>query len=90
MRIKSFWSLDARVQTKLKNDKINLKLSVSDLFNTLQFRSYTSFAGQVVHFDSKTETRQLKLSASFSLGSKEVKSARQRASGAAEEMKRVN
>lgn len=90
MLVKSFWSVDAGVQTKLKEDKVTLKLSVSDMFNTLQFRSYASFAGQVVNYDTKNETRQLKLSAIFRLGSKEVKSARQRTSGAAEEMKRVN
>jgi iron complex outermembrane receptor protein len=90
MQVKSFWSVDVGVQTKLKEDKITLKLSVSDMFNTLQFRSYASFAGQEVRYNTKNETRQIKLSASFRLGSKDVKSARQRASGAAEEMKRVN
>jgi hypothetical protein len=90
IRVKGFWSADAGVQTKLLHDKAAVKLAVSDLFNTLQFRSQSSFAGQVVHYNTKNETRQVKLSVSFRLGSNDVKTARQRKSGAEEEMKRVN
>ena len=90
MRVKSFWAADAGVQTRMANDKATVKLAVSDVFNTLQFRSQSSFAGQMVQYNTKNETRQVKLSVSFRLGSNEVKSARQRKSGAEEEMKRVN
>lgn len=89
MRVKGFWSADAGVQTKLAGDKATLKLAVSDVFNTLQFRVRSSFAGQVLNYTSKMDTRQVKLSLNFRLGSSDVKSARQRNSGAAEEMKRV-
>lgn len=90
IRVQGFWSADVGVQTKLLNDKATVKLAVSDVLNTLQFRSQSSFAGQVVHYNTKNETRQVKLSVSFRLGSKDVKSARQRKSGAEEEMKRVS
>lgn len=90
IRVRAFWAMDAGVQTRLTDDKLILKLSVSDVFNTLQFKSRSSFAGQTVDYNTKNETRQLKLSATFRLGSKDVKSARQRKSGAEEEMKRVN
>ncbi|MBB1285174.1 TonB-dependent receptor [Flavisolibacter sp. BT320] len=90
IRVQGFWSADAGVQTKLLHDKATVKLALSDVFNTLQFRSKSSFGGQVVHYNTKNETRQVKLSVSFRLGSNDVKSARQRKSGAEEEMKRVN
>lgn len=90
IRVQGFWSADAGVQTRLLHDKATVKLAVSDVFNTLQFRSKSSFAGQVVHYNTKNETRQVKLSVSIRLGSNDVKSARQRKSGAEEEMKRVN
>jgi iron complex outermembrane recepter protein len=90
IRVQGFWAADAGVQTKLLSDKATVKLAVSDVFNTLQFRSQSSFAGQVVLYNTKNETRQVKLSVSFRLGRSEVKSARQRKSGAEEEMKRVN
>lgn len=90
IRVQGFWWADAGVQTKLLNDKATVKLAISDVFNTLQFRSQSSFAGQVVHYNTKNETRQVKLSVGFRLGRNEVKSARQRKSSAEEEMKRVN
>jgi hypothetical protein len=90
MKVKALWSMDAGLQTKMKEDKFTLKLSVSDLFNTLQFRSQSTFAGQQVKYNTKNETRQVKLSVSFRLGSSDVKAFRQRKSGAEEEMKRVN
>ncbi|HEX8316715.1 MAG TPA: outer membrane beta-barrel protein, partial [Flavisolibacter sp.] len=90
MRAEAFWAVDAGVQTKLLSDKATLKLSVSDLFNSLQFRSSSSFAGQTVNYNTKNETRQVKLSMGFRLGSNDIKSARQRKSGAEEEMRRVN
>jgi hypothetical protein len=89
MRVKGFWSADAGIQTRLAGDKATLKLAVSDVFNTLQFRVRSSFAGQVLNYTSKMDTRQVKLSLSFRLGSKDVKNARQRNTGAEEEMKRV-
>ncbi|HEY1112554.1 MAG TPA: outer membrane beta-barrel family protein, partial [Chitinophagaceae bacterium] len=90
MRVKGFWSADAGVQRKLAGDKATLKLTISDVFNTLQFRVRSSFAGQVLNYTSKIDTRQVKLSLTFRLGSSDVKSARQRNSGAEEEMKRVH
>ena len=89
MRVKGFGSVDAGVQTKLAGGKATLKLGVSDVFNTLQFRIRSSFAGQVLNYTSKMDTRQAKLTLTFRLGSSDVKSARQRNPGAEEEMKRV-
>lgn len=89
MRVKGFGSIDAGIQTKLAGDKATLKLAVSDVFNTLQFRVHSAFAGQVLNYTSKMDTRQAKLSLSFRLGSNDVKGARQRKSGAEEEMNRV-
>lgn len=90
MKVRSFWSMDAGVQKKFFNDKATLKLSVSDIFNSLQFRSSASFAGQLVQYNTKNETRQIKLSLVFKLGSRDIKEARSRKSGAEDEMKRVN
>lgn len=89
MHIKAMWSMDAGLQTKLFSDKALLKLSISDVFNTLRFRSNSVFAGQTVLYNTKWETRQLKLSLAWRFGRSEIKAARQRNSGAEEEMKRV-
>jgi hypothetical protein len=90
MRVQSLWAMDAGIQTKLRQEKVTLKLAVSDVFNTLQFRSQSFFAGQSIHYNTKNETRLVKLSMAFRLGSNDIKSARQRRSGAEEELKRVN
>lgn len=90
MRARSFWTVDAGVQTKVLQDRATVKLSVSDVFNTLNFSSTSLFAGQRVDYTTKLETRQVKLSFAFRFGSQEVKAARQRKAGAEEEMKRVH
>ena len=69
--------------------KATLKASVSDVFNTQRFRATSDFAGQVMKFSFRQESRQLKLSLNVRFGNNGVKPARQRTSGAEEELKRV-
>jgi iron complex outermembrane recepter protein len=70
-------------------DKATLKFAVSDVFNTLDYKLTSSFAGQTIKYNLKGETRQMKLTLAFRLGSNDVKSATVRNSGAEDEMKRV-
>jgi hypothetical protein len=89
MRTKSMWSIDAGVQTKLLKDKATLKFAVSDMFHSLRFANSSEFAGQKVSYNARWNSQQAKLSIAFRLGSNDVKGARQRKTGAEEEMKRV-
>ena len=89
IKARSLWSIDAGVQKQVMKGKGNIKASVSDIFHTLQFRGIADFAGQRSETNFNWESRQFKLNFSYRFGSNQVKAARQRATGADDEMKRV-
>lgn len=88
-RAKTLWSIDMGMQKTVLQGKGTVKASVSDVFNTLQFRGTSEFAGQVSRVTSRWESQQAKLSFTYRFGNNQVKGARQRATGADEENKRV-
>jgi hypothetical protein len=86
---KSIYSVDAGLSKQIMKGRAVVKSSVSDVFNTLKFRGESNFAGQKVIFNYRQESRQFKLSFNYRFGSNTVKAARQRTSGAEDELKRV-
>jgi iron complex outermembrane recepter protein len=88
-KAKSLWAIDMGMQKQIMKGKGTLKASVSDVFRTLKFNGTQEFAGQSTKFSSQWESRQFKLSFNFRFGSNTVKAAKQKATGAEEENKRV-
>ncbi|HTF31850.1 MAG TPA: outer membrane beta-barrel protein, partial [Flavitalea sp.] len=88
-KAKSIYNVDAGLSKQFMDGRVIIKTSVSDIFKSLKFRAVSNFAGQVANFSYRQESRQFKLSLNFRLGSNGVKAARQRATGADEETKRV-
>ncbi len=88
-KARSLWSVDAGVQKQILGGKATAKASVSDVFDTLQFRGTTDFAGQKSTIISRWESQQFKLSLNYRFGSNTVKAAKQRNGGADDESKRV-
>jgi iron complex outermembrane recepter protein len=86
---KSIYSIDAGLSKQLFKGKSTIKASVSDLFYTMRFRAVSDFAGQVMRFNVRSESRQFKINFTYRLGNNGVKPARQRATGAEDETKRV-
>ena len=86
---KSIYNVDAGLSKQLMRGKAVLKTSVSDVFHSLKFRGESKFAGQTTNFNFSQESRQFKLSLNYRFGSNTVKAARQRTSGAEDELKRV-
>ncbi len=85
---KQLWSVDGGFQKSLFKNKGTLKVSVSDIFKTLNPIGSSSFAGQYISFRGQFESRQFKLSYTWRFGNSQVKAARQRKSSADDEMKR--
>lgn len=83
-------NLDAGVQKVILNKQGTVKVSVSDVFHTLQFTAISDFAGQYLRATGGNESRQLKIYFTYKFGNSQVKTARQRKSGLEEESKRVN
>jgi len=88
-RSKSLWGVDLGAQKQILKGQGTIKASFSDVFNSLRFRGTSEFAGQVTKVNVKWESQQLKLNFTYRFGNKQVKAARQRATGAEEETKRT-
>ncbi len=86
---KSMYNVDAGLSRQVMKGKAVVKASVSDVFHTMRFRATSDFAGQVMKFTYRPESQQFKLSFTYRFGSNTVKAARQRSSGAEDELKRV-
>ncbi len=89
LRANSLWNLDAGIQKTVLGGAGTFKVSVTDIFHTLNWSATSSFAGQNTHVSGGSETRQLKLFFNYRFGNKQVKAARRRTTGAEEETKRV-
>jgi iron complex outermembrane recepter protein len=79
-----FGGVDAGLQKRLFKDKVTLKMSVSDLFFSMQWRGISNFAGLYMDASGGWESRQLKLNFTYRFGRKEVKAQRNRKTGSEE------
>lgn len=85
----SIYNVDAGISRQFLKGKATIKSSVSDVFHTLNFRATSDFAGQIMKINFQGESRQFKLSFNYRFGNNGVKPARQRSSGAEDELKRA-
>ncbi len=85
-----FWGMDAGVQRKILNGSGTLKLTVSDVFNVMQWRGISQFGGLYMDARGGWESRQVRLNFSYNLGNLQLKAARQRKTGMDDERGRVN
>lgn len=86
---KAMWSVDAGIQKAMMKGKGNLKVSVSDLFQTMRWGGTSNFAGQYLYTSGGWESRVLKVNFTYRFGNVQVKAARQRKTGIEEESQRV-
>jgi hypothetical protein len=89
MKGKSMYNVDAGISKMCLQGRATIKASVSDIFYSMKFRASSDFAGQVMNFNFRQESRQFKLAMSFRFGKTGVKPAKQRTTGAEDEIKRV-
>ncbi|MGZ5190234.1 MAG: outer membrane beta-barrel protein, partial [Flavisolibacter sp.] len=86
---KSIYNVDAGISKQALKGRATFKAAVSDVFRTMRFSAVSEFAGQMMNFTFRQESRQFKLSVSYRFGNNGVKAARQRTTGAEEELKRT-
>ncbi|MFK7970479.1 MAG: TonB-dependent receptor [Bacteroidia bacterium] len=84
-----FWAVNTGAQFRLWDQRGILKLSVSDIFHSMQWRGIQEFGGLYFDASGGWESRQLKLNFTYNFGSNEVKRARRRKTGLEEEKGRV-
>ncbi|RYZ53817.1 MAG: hypothetical protein EOP49_06515 [Sphingobacteriales bacterium] len=88
-KTKAIWSVDAGVQKALFKGKGNVKMSVSDVFQTMRWSGYSDFAGQILNSNGGWESRQFKVNFTYRFGNIQVKAARQRKTSLDDESQRV-
>ncbi|MBK9017133.1 MAG: TonB-dependent receptor [Saprospiraceae bacterium] len=82
------WSLDLGLQRKFLQERLNMRLSVSDVFFQSGWEGVSEFDGLVAYGDGHWDARRANLSLSYNFGNKNVKS-RNRTTGLEDEGKRV-
>ncbi len=85
----ALWSIDGGIQKTVFKGKGNLKVAVSDIFNTLKWKGTSNFAGQYMLASGHWESQQFKINLAYRFGSNQVKGTRQRKSASEEENKRT-
>lgn len=88
-KTESMWSMDAGIQKKLWKGKANLKLTVSDIFFTQQWRAINIFGGLTMKGNGGWESRQFRVNFTYNFGSQTVKGARKRKTGMEDENSRI-
>lgn len=83
------WSMDAGLQKVILKGSGNVKVAVSDIFQSMRWKGVSNFAGQHSVATGGWESRLLKLNFTWRFGNSQMKEARQRNTGAEDENKRV-
>ncbi len=81
------WSVDAGLNKSFKNNKANIKLAVSDIFNTRTQNVSTRHANLNADINQKRETRVFRLTLSYNFGSTKIE--RRNTDDSSDEKKRV-
>jgi hypothetical protein len=89
LRFNSLWSLDAGLQKTIFGGNGSFKVSVTDIFHTMNWSGASEFAGQYIRTAGGYESRLLKLNFVYRLGNRQIKAARRRSNGDEEETNRV-
>jgi iron complex outermembrane receptor protein len=72
------------------NERGSLVLTVSDPFNSQQWRGISQFGGLYMDASGGYESRQVRINFTYTFGNKQVKAARQRKTGLEDEKGRIN
>ena len=82
--------MDIGVQQKLLKGAGTIKVSFTDVLNTLHWRGVSDFGGSHLDASGHFESQQLKINFSYRFGNNLVKAARQRKASSEDENKRLN
>lgn len=85
---KGLWTVSSGVQKQLFKNKATLKISVSDIFNSMRIIGTSDFAGQYLRINGRSESRQFKLNFTYRFG-KNTGTASLRKTGVEKESERV-
>lgn len=85
----SMGSLDLAVQKQLYNNRLSIRLAVTDILYTGNWSGETQYGELYIRGNGGYESRQFKVNLSYNFGNKEIKETRKRASVSEEEKARI-
>ena len=85
-----YWGSTIGLQRKVLNERGSVVLTVSDPFNSQQWRGISQFGGLYMDASGGYESRQVRINFTYNFGSKQIKAARQRKTGLEDEKNRMN
>lgn len=86
----AIYSADAGLQKVLFNKRANLRVSYTDIFQSLKFRGVSDFGGAYLDVSGRGESTQLRINFTYRFGNNQLKAARQHKSALEEENNRIN
>jgi outer membrane receptor protein involved in Fe transport len=91
-QLKPFGSVNLGLQKKFGDNGGTLRLGMDNIFNTMNYRDELNLVEQQEYYEAELQFTQptIKLTYSRNFGNQKVKGARERATGAEEERKRIN
>lgn len=86
----SYWFIDAGVEQKVLKKTGTIKVSFTDVLNSMHWRAVSDYSGSQILAKGYEENQQLKISFSYRFGNSAVKAVRQRKAAGDEENNRLN
>ncbi|MFK7925435.1 MAG: outer membrane beta-barrel family protein, partial [Bacteroidia bacterium] len=87
---RQFWAVNAGAQMRLFDNRAVVKVSVSDLFNSMQWQGTQEFGGLYFDASGGWESRQFKVNLTYNFGNEQVKASRRRKTGLQDESNRAS
>ena len=81
-RIGGLGALNLSLQKKIMQERGKITFGVDDLLNTMRWKQSADFLTQQFNIDRKWESRRATIRFSYRFGSKDIKAARERQTGA--------
>lgn len=89
IKIKPVYMFNTGISKNFKQNKYNLKLTLTDIFNTNRQKISSAYTGLEYKLNQKNETQFFRLSFTYKFGSNEVKPERNRNTGLENEQRRL-
>lgn len=89
LKISAQYGIDAGISKSFLNKKANIKLALSDVFDTRQQKITSGYEGLNYNLIQKNETRIGRVTLSYRFGRSEIKPERRRSTGLEDEQRRI-
>lgn len=87
-KYKPNWGLDLGLQRRFLQDRLNVRLSVSDIFYKMGWRGTSNFNGLIMNGQGNWDSRRVSLNLGYNFGNDKIKS-RRRDTGIQDEQNRI-